>query len=109
MMKTTILAAIIAFAMTMAVRAADVKETYDKQCAKCHGPDGKGQTKMGQKLGIKDYSDAKVQAEFKDEEAFKAIKEGRKDKDGKVLMKPAEGVSDDEIKALVAHFRTFKK
>ena len=108
MKKTTILAAIIAFAMTMAVRA-DVKETYEKQCAKCHGPDGKGQTKMGQKLGIKDYSDAKVQAEVKDEEAFKAIKEGRKDKDGKVLMKPAEGVSDDEIKALVAHFRTFKK
>jgi cytochrome c551/c552 len=64
---------------------------------------------MGQKLGIKDYSDAKVQAEIKDEEAFKVIKEGKKDKDGKVLMKPAEGVSDEEIKALVAHFRTFKK
>lgn len=108
MKKTTILAAIIVFAMAMAVRA-DVKETYEKQCAKCHGPDGKGQTKMGQKLGIKDYSDAKVQAEVKDEEAFKAIKDGKKDKDGKVLMKPAEGVSDDEIKALVAHFRTFKK
>src|SRR5262245_25653799 len=105
MKKTTILAAIIVFAMAMAVRA-DVKEIYEKQCAKCHGPDGKGQTKMGQKLGIKDYSDAKVQAEVKDEEAFKAIKEGRKDKDGKVLMKPAEGVSDEEIKGLVAHFRT---
>lgn len=89
--------------------AADAKASYDKDCAKCHGADGKGQTKMGQKLGAKDYSDAKVQAEMKDEAAFKAIKEGMKDKEGKTLMKPAEGLSDADIKALVAHMRTFKK
>ena len=63
----------------------------------------------GQKTGAKDYTDAKVQAELKDEAAFKAIKEGLKDKDGKVLMKPAEGTSDEDIKALVAYMRTFKK
>ena len=32
-----------------------------------------------------------------------------KDKDGKTLMKPVEGVSDDEIKGLIGHIRTFKK
>ena len=74
-----------------------------------HGADGKGQTKMGQKLGIKDYTDAKVQAELKDDAATKAIKEGLKDKEGKVLMKPSEDVSDADIKALVAYMRTFKK
>ncbi len=52
---------------------------------------------------------AKVQAEMKDAAAFKAIKEGVKDKDGKALMKPAENLSDDDIKALVAFMRTFKK
>lgn len=78
-------------------------------CAKCHGADGKGQTKMGQKLGIKDLTDPKVQAELKDEDAIKAIKEGVKDKEGKTLMKPMEGLSDDEIKALVQHIRNFKK
>jgi cytochrome c553 len=109
MKKIMTVAALIGFAMATTALAADVKESYDKQCAKCHGPDGKGQTKMGQKVGIKDYSDAKAQSEVKDDEAFKAIKEGRKDKDGKVLMKAAEGLSDDEIKGLVAHFRTFKK
>jgi cytochrome c553 len=93
----------------MAVYAADAKENWDKDCAKCHGADGKGQTKMGQKLGIKDYTDAKVQDELKDDAAFKAIKEGLKDKDGKTLMKPTEGLSDDEIKALVQHVRSFKK
>ena len=78
-------------------------------CAGCHGVDGKGNTKMGQKSGVKDYTDPKVQAELKDEAANKAIKEGLKDKDGKQVMKPAEGLSDDEVKALVAYMRTFKK
>jgi cytochrome c1 len=58
---------------------------------------------------VKDYTDAKVQADLKDDAAIKAIKEGLKDKDGKTLMKPAEGMSDDDIKALVAYMRTFKK
>jgi cytochrome c553 len=89
--------------------AADAKENYEKACAKCHGPDGKGQTKMGQKLGIKDYTDASVQAGFTDDKAFKSIKEGLKDKEDKTLMKPAEGLSDDEIKALVKFMRDFKK
>jgi cytochrome c553 len=91
------------------VGAADAKANYDKHCAKCHGPDGKGQTKMGKQAGAKDYTDAKVQAEMKDDEAFKAVKEGMK-VNGKEAMKPAgDKLSDDEIKALVAHMKTFKK
>jgi cytochrome c553 len=88
--------------------AADAKATYEKDCAKCHGKDGKGQTVMGKKQGAKDYTDAKVQADLKDEAAIKAIKEGYK-KDGKEVMKPSEGLSDDEIKGLVAYMRTFRK
>jgi hypothetical protein len=64
---------------------------------------------MGQKLGVRDYSDAKVQADLKDDAAFKAIKEGLKDKDDKTLMKPVEGLSDDDIKALVAQVRSLKQ
>ena len=64
---------------------------------------------MGEKYNAKDYTDAKVQSELKDEAAIKAIKEGYKDKEGKVVMKPSEGLSDDEIKALVAYMRKFKK
>ena len=108
MNKTILLAAIIGVAASMSASAGDAKETWDKMCAKCHGADGKGQTKMGQKLGIRDYTDAKVQGAFTDEEAFKALKEGLKDKDGKMLMKPVEGLSDEEIKAMVQHVRKFK-
>ena len=93
----------------LSASAADGKALYEKDCTKCHGADGKGDTKMGKKMGAKDYSDAKVQAELKDEAAVKAIKDGYKDKEGKVIMKPAEGLSDEDIKALVAYMRTFKK
>ena len=93
----------------LSANAADGKASYEKDCAKCHGADGKGETKMGKKVGAKDYTDAKVQDELKDDAAIKAIKEGYKDKEGKVVMKPAEGLSDEDIKALVAQMRSFKK
>jgi cytochrome c553 len=104
----TVIIAVIAIS-ALSARAADAKATYEKDCAKCHGADGKGDTKMGKKYSCKDYTDAKVQAELKDDAAIKAIKEGYKDKEDKVVMKPAEGLSDDEIKGLVAYMRTFKK
>jgi cytochrome c553 len=109
MKKIVLLTIGFAAAALFSASAADVKENWDKTCAKCHGPDGKGDTKMGQKLGIKDLTDAKLQGELKDDQAFKAIKEGIKDGEGKIKMKPAEGLSDDEIKALVGHVRTLKK
>jgi cytochrome c553 len=96
-------------ASVVCVSAADAKANYEKDCAKCHGADGKGDTKMGKRLGAKDYTDPKVQAELKDDAAFKSIKAGLKDKSGKEVMKPAENLSDDDIKALVAFMRTFKK
>lgn len=108
MKKVILLAALLAIP-AISASAADAKAIFDKECAKCHGIDGKGQTKMGQKYGAKDYTSAKVQAELKDEAAFKAIKEGFKDKDGKVLMKPSENLTDAEIKELVAYLRKFKK
>ena len=96
-------------ASAVSALAGDAKASFESNCAKCHGADGKGQTKMGQRLGIKDYTDAKVQDALKDDAAIKAIKEGLKDADGKTLRKPAEGLSDDDIKGLVAYLRTFKK
>lgn len=110
-MKTKQLALLVAlFALpTFATDAGDAKALYEKDCAKCHGSDGKGDTKMGRKLGAKDYTDPKVQAALTDEAAFKATKDGFKDKEGKVLMKPTEGTSDYNIKRLVAYMRTFKK
>lgn len=99
------------FAMTAAfsAKAADAKGTWDHHCAMCHGKDGKGDTMIGKKLGCKDFTDAKVQADLKDDAAAKAIKDGLKSPEGKKLMKPFSNLSDSEIKDLVAYVRSFKK
>ncbi|HEX7571178.1 MAG TPA: cytochrome c [Verrucomicrobiae bacterium] len=109
MKKIALLAlpAAFALALTTTAFAADGKAVYSDNCTKCHGDDGKGATKMGTKLGAKDYSDAAVQSAITDDQAFKAIKEGLK-KDDKTLMKPSE-LSDEDIKASVAYLRTLKK
>ncbi|SDS43931.1 cytochrome c [Opitutus sp. GAS368] len=89
--------------------AAPVTENWENNCTKCHGDDGKGQTKAGKKLQLKDYTDAKAQAEMKDEEMIKSITEGINDKAGKERMKAYKAdLSADEIKDLVAYIRKFK-
>ena len=109
MRKTALFIAVGLAAGALVTRAADAKENWEKQCQKCHGADGKGETAMGKKLKVKDYTDAKVQDAFKDEEAFKITKEGKKE-DGKDMMPAyAEKLSDQEIKDLVAYVRKFKK
>jgi cytochrome c6 len=107
--RNIIIAALIALSGVLTVaNAADAKANWEKNCVKCHGADGKGDTKIGKTLDIKDFTDAKVQAGYKDADMIKAMKEGIKDGD-KTRMKAAEDLSDDEIKALVAYVRALKK
>jgi cytochrome c1 len=108
MKATTLVATLVAFGTITAAVCADPAEIWEKNCAKCHGADGTGQTKMGAKVGVKDFTDAKYQGTFTDEKAAEAIKQGVKDGD-KVKMKPLEGATDEDVKALVAKVRGFKK
>jgi cytochrome c553 len=111
-MKLTrqLLAMVIALAaIAGAALGADVLTNWKEHCAKCHGDDGKGDTKMGRKLSIADLTDASVQSKFTDEAAVKAMKEGVTDKAGKVAMKPIEGLSADEMQHLVKFVRGLKK
>ena len=109
MKKLIVISVALLVAGAVSVRAADAKENWEKNCAKCHGPDGKGKTKMGEKLGIKDYTDAKVQDALKDDAMTKAIKEGVKDGEKTKMKGFGDALSDDEIKALVKYVRDFKK
>src|SRR3974377_1378739 len=108
-MKRMIVTVAVLAAALVTVSAADVKENWDKACAKCHGPDGKGDTKMGKKLEINDFTDAKYQESLKDDAMAKAVKEGVKDGDKTRMKAYGETLSDAEIKDLVAFVRKFKK
>ena len=109
MKKIILMVALFGLSAALSAKAAEAKDNWDTLCAKCHGPEGKGDTKMGQKLGCKDFTDATVQAGFTDDAATKAIKEGLKSPEDKTLMRPFDTLSDDEVKALVAYVRGLKK
>ena len=110
-MKTTpkLLAAGVAFALAAALsQAAPAAENWENHCAKCHGADGKGQTKAGKKLNLKDYTDAKVQAEMKDADMIKAIADGVFEKEKEKMKAYKDELSAAEIKEFVAYIRKFK-
>ena len=110
---TTILSvSLLAAAMTLAAAQAraedapaggamDTPPLWKKNCASCHGEDGKGETKAGKTKKVKNLTDPEVRAKFDREKMIKTTKEGIKGDDGKERMKPyAEKLSDAEIAAL---------
>jgi cytochrome c6 len=99
-LTTSVILAII-IASSGAAFGADGAALWAQNCASCHGKDGSGNTAMGKKLGVKDYT--KEQG-FSDAEATNVIKNGK----GK--MKAYKGkLSDADVKALVAYVRGLKK
>lgn len=110
-MKTIRLLSIgVALAAAVSLGAATAAENWENHCASCHGEDGKAQTKQGKKLKIRDYTDAAVQAELKDDAMLKVILEGYIE-NGKERMK---GFKDElenpeqEAKDLVDYIRKLK-
>jgi len=85
--------------------AADGAALWDKNCASCHGTDGKGDTKAGKLTKVRDLTSADVRSTLSREVAVKTVQEGIIDKDtGKTRMKGyKDKFSAEEIDAIVAH------
>ena len=84
----------------------DAAAIWDKQCKKCHGETGAGDTAIGKKLEIKDYTKAESLADMSDEQLHAATKDGV---EGTKMKGYGDKLSDEEIDALVAHMRSFAK
>ncbi|HTJ78848.1 MAG TPA: cytochrome c [Rariglobus sp.] len=107
-LKITALGLGVLFTGATIGHAAPASENWENLCQKCHGADGKGETAIGKKLHLKDYTDAAVQAKMTDEEMSKTISEGIVE-NGKTKMKPfKETLTKEEINDLVTHVRKFK-
>lgn len=93
-----------------AAYAAPVRENWDNLCAKCHGPNGEGNTKEGAKRTIKDYTNPKVQSEFTDAGLLKNLMLGIKSSSEEERMPSyKDKLTVAEAKELVALIRSFKK
>ena len=98
----TMLAAGLALWSTPAA-ADDAAATYKAKCAICHGADGKGDTPMGKKLGLRDFTSPEVQ-KMSDDELIGIIT------DGKNKMPAYENkLSAAQIKDVVTYIRQLAK
>ena len=92
--------------MTSVAIAADVdsgKALYEKSCAGCHGPDGKGNEKMAKLLGDKGLNIMGNETKKKsDEQLMKVLAEGA----GKM---PASKLSKEEQKQVLSYVRSLAK
>jgi mono/diheme cytochrome c family protein len=61
-MKRIATALAVSFLLAGVAQAADGKAIYAAKCTACHGADGKGQSAMGKKLGVKDLTVTKLAA-----------------------------------------------
>ena len=106
--KITVAAFLMGGALCWSAVAADATQLWDMNCAACHGKDGKGNTMMGHRLHIKDLTDSKVQAALTDAQATEDIKDGITENGRPVKKAFGDKLSDEQIKDLVAHVRSFK-
>ena len=90
-----------ALAMASVGFAQDGGAVYKSKCAACHGATGTPSPAMAKMMGIKPVSDPAIAGLSADQVAA-AVKEGK----GK--MKPVSGLSDAEVKAVAAFFKTLK-
>lgn len=94
----------MAFAMVFSTWSfADGAADFKTKCAMCHGADGKGDTVMGKKYGLKDLGSAEVQAKS-DADLTTVIAKGKKP-----MQAYEDKLSKDQIADVVKYIRTLKK
>ncbi len=90
-------------ALSTPAAADDAAATYKAKCAMCHGADGKGDTPVGKKMGIRDLTSADVQ-KASDEELITITTKGKNKMPGY-----ENKLSAAQIKDIVAYIRQLAK
>jgi len=84
--------------------AADAAQLYAKNCASCHGKDGRAKTIKGRLKHARDLTDSAWQSRVGDERIFNSIINGK----GK-MPSYNKKLSEPEIDSLVSYVRGLKK
>ncbi|MGD0481679.1 MAG: cytochrome c [Terracidiphilus sp.] len=95
-----VLAAAVSLAGAMCF-AQDGAATYKAKCAMCHGPTGTPSAGMAKAMGMKPVSDPSMQA-------LTVAQISATVKNGKGKMKPIAGLTDAQVSAVAAYFKSLK-
>lgn len=88
--------------VALPAQAEDAAALYKSKCASCHGADGKGETAIGKKMGVRDFHSPEV-AKMKDAELIEVTTKGK-------AKMPAYGnkLTAEQIADLVKYVRSLK-
>ena len=85
-------------------RKARAREIFDQRCARCHGRDGRGETRLGRMLEVPDFTDGAWWGGVSEERVKESISKG-------MGPMPAFGrkLTRRDISSLAAYVRGFGK
>ena len=95
-----VLAAVVVLAGSMCF-AEDGAAIYKSKCAMCHGPTGTPSAGMAKAMGIKPTSDPSMKV-------LTAAQIESTVKNGHGKMHPVAGLTDPQVQAVAAYFKTLK-
>ena len=101
-MLSVLLLFAVSVSLTCLADSTDGAALFKSKCVICHGPDGAGNTTMGQKLGIKSYKSPDIQKQS-DADLKNAITNGK----GK--MPAYKSLTPEQVDGLVKYVRELGK
>ena len=107
MKRLTVIAIALSLIALPLFAADDAAALFQTKCGTCHGKTGAADTPIAKAKGIKDLGAADIQ-KLTDAELIDMIASGGPNKVKGHEFK-AKGLTDDQIKGLVAFIRTLKK
>ena len=95
------LAVVVSLAGVVSFAQSAGEATYKTKCAMCHGAAGVPNPAMAKAMGVKPVHDPEVM-KLTAAQMFASVKNGK----GK--MKPVVGLTDPQVQAVAAYFKTLK-
>jgi mono/diheme cytochrome c family protein len=108
LLSAALLVALVVFEANSSTRtesayAADATSLYNRQCANCHGRDGRSKTSRGRRSHARDLTSGEWQDDVSDERIYNSISHGK----GK--MPGFKKLSESQIDSLVSYVRRLRR
>jgi mono/diheme cytochrome c family protein len=105
--RNAVLFAVLILGASITHAQSSAESVFNSKCAKCHGTDGKGKGATASKMHPPDLGSKDVQ-QMSDDAMYESIAKGTQHKEYPHAYE-YQGMSQQQIRGLVAYIRTMKK